>query len=307
MDLVKINKADLHCHLVGAITPNELSLLAKNIDLDTAHLEPLETHFNFSDTEIWTLARKAISTPENLGLAMELFLGRQSKLGITYCEPIINFHKILKAGVDTDQVTSTLENVFKAAHEKYGITSKVRIGLNRADGPEGVKSIKDFYYRYSQSCYVGIDLNGDERKFPITLFQGFFQKLKQDGVNYTIHAGEGKDLSSSLEQTIDLLPKRIGHGLALTSDQKLIAQIIEKNIVIEVCLTSNLLTGEIDSMSTHPIHLLEAHKVPYVICTDDPSIFKTNINDELKILLDLGFTEERVTEIARYSLQVAAG
>jgi adenosine deaminase len=56
--------------------------------------------------------------------------------------------------------------------------------------------------------------------------------------------------------------------------------------ILEVCPTSNYLIGEIDSYKSHPLHKFLQHGLQVCICSDDPGIFATNLQQEYKFCSD---------------------
>ena len=57
----------------------------------------------------------------------------------------------------------------------------------------------------------------------------------------------------------------------------------EKRVVIEVCPSSNMRIAGIKSLSDHPLRAFHLAGVQTVLGTDDPGIFATNLENELKI------------------------
>jgi adenosine deaminase len=47
-------------------------------------------------------------------------------------------------------------------------------------------------------------------------------------------------------------PQRIGHGVRSVEDETLIQHLLEKNIHLEVCPTSNVQTNVVDTIHHHP-------------------------------------------------------
>jgi adenosine deaminase len=88
---------------------------------------------------------------------------------------------------------------------------------------------------------------------------------------------------------------RVGHGIAAADDAKLMRELAEAGIVLEVCPTSNLKTGAWDAgRGAHPIFALDAAKVPIVLGSDDPAFFDCDLRSEERLLRSWGMSEARI-------------
>ena len=117
----------------------------------------------------------------------------------------------------------------------------------------------------------------------------------QRKVHIALHAGElipevlpatpegQKHLKFHIRHAVEIAQaERIGHGTAVLDEDEpldLMQKMSEKDVMIEICLTSNATllgkTGE-----THPVNTYIAHQVPTALATDDEGIFRGNITDE---------------------------
>jgi adenosine deaminase len=96
---------------------------------------------------------------------------------------------------------------------------------------------------------VGIDIAGPrpdgDRRFPYRELRPLVQQASDAGLGVTIHVGEedgAYGIAEIREVVSTLRPDRIGHGILAAKDAKLMAQIGEAEIVLEICPTSSLLT-----------------------------------------------------------------
>ena len=104
---------------------------------------------------------------------------------------------------------------------------------------------------------VGIDLAGapqPSHQWGIEDYAVPFSKALELGIGRTVHAGEGGRPPSEIKQAIDLLHAcRIGHGTSLLEDPSVVELVINKGVTIEACPTSNMQTGAISSVNSHPL------------------------------------------------------
>jgi adenosine deaminase len=86
---------------------------------------------------------------------------------------------------------------------------------------------------------------------------------------------------------------RIAHGIAAASDPALLARLRDERVLLEVCPTSNLMTGAVRTMKRHPLPRLLDAGVRVAIATDDRTIFGTTLRKELAVARALGLDRER--------------
>lgn len=140
----------------------------------------------------------------------------------------------------------------------------------------------------NRSTFVGLDLADNEEGFDSKPFSPMFMKAKKAGLSVTIHAAEintpkaPKYIKDAVEH---LGATRIGHGVQIYRDPEMVAYAKNKNLTLELCLTSNYLTQAVPGkLEAHPFRLLYEAGVPITINTDDPGIFHTDMNREYSLL-----------------------
>ncbi|MEA3375966.1 MAG: adenosine deaminase family protein, partial [Chloroflexota bacterium] len=130
---------------------------------------------------------------------------------------------------------------------------------------------------------VGLDLAGDERRYPAAPFIDIFRQARRDGLHVTVHAGEAGPARNIEEAIADLEAERIGHGIRCVEDPNVVSLIRERNVTLEVCPTSNVQTGVVRDLCRHPLPELVALRLPVSVNTDDPSVSDTTLTDEYRV------------------------
>lgn len=291
-----LKKANCHLHITGSLRPSDLRLLAKITNFDIAPYEPLEQHMGFYDPTIWAVAKEITSTAGGLSEAIKIILTREADDNVVYVELTINPAGMVRRGMTNHDITTSIEEGF--AHGKnLGITSKVKFGVNRKDGPDSVAVVRDVFNATPEDMRAYIDLNGDERKFPTSHFIDSFSRLTSARIPVSVHAGECAGLSQSLEEAIAISPKRIAHAVAIEETEEAINLFLKKEIVLEASLISNLKTGAISDITKHPIREFINAGVPVVFGSDNPAIFGTTLSSELECLVDASVDVDKVEEL----------
>ena len=153
---------------------------------------------------------------------------------------------------------------------------------------------------------VGIGLGGNEKAFPPILFKEVFLEAKSRGFRTTVHAGEAAGPESIWHALSDLKAERIGHGVRAVEDPGLVEYIIDNQIPLEVCITSNLQTKVFASLKDHPFDALFRKGAKVTLNSDDPAMFGTNITDELLLLYQrLDYTVQELLVITKNAIDVS--
>lgn len=153
----------------------------------------------------------------------------------------------------------------------------------------------------NQDYFVGVDLADREEGFPCQRFEKIFLKARKANLRVTIHSGE-EDVPRApqyVRDAIDYLgAERIGHGLQIVKDPKVIEYVKSKDVVLELCPTSNWLTQSVKTIADHPARTLFDLGVKTTLNSDDPAIFNTDLNQEMGIALNtLGFTMDEIKKL----------
>lgn len=188
----------------------------------------------------------------------------------------------------------------------------MRAGLiciaSRDFGPQAVGETVEFYLE-QRDRFIAFDLAGPEKGFPCRLFEDVFEPIRRakkddpEGVHVTIHAGEAVG-PESVWEAIELLgAERIGHGIHAFDDPALVRHLAERQICLEMCPTSNWLTGAVERLEEHPLRAALEAGVAATINTDDPTLFGVTLGDEVRLARQvIGLSEAQVD----HSFEVAA-
>jgi adenosine deaminase len=137
---------------------------------------------------------------------------------------------------------------------------------------------------------VAVDLHGNEEEHPPAPFAPAFRLASERGLALRAHAGEAAG-PDTVWDAINLLGvRRIGHGVRAVEDPVLLQRLQRGDITLELCPTSNVRTAAVPDLRSHPIRRLFDLQIPFVVSSDDPLPFFTDIEREYRLLVDeLGF------------------
>ena len=154
---------------------------------------------------------------------------------------------------------------------------------------------------------VAIGIGGSEERGPAEWFQDVFAFAKSAGLHLTAHAGEGTS-PESVWEALALGAERIGHGIAAVRDPGLLRHLRDRDIPLEISITSNLVTGVVKRLEDHPVRALYDAQVPIVLNTDDPAMFGCTLTDEYRLAARaFGFSEAELRESRRMGFGMRSG
>ena len=133
---------------------------------------------------------------------------------------------------------------------------------------------------------VALGLGGAEVGHPPEQFTLWFEKAREAGLHSAPHAGETVGPASVWGAIRVLGAERLGHGVRSIEDPTLVAYLADKHIPLEICPTSNVRLGVYADLASHPLPTLYDAGVTVTVNSDDPPLFNTTLNDEVKLLVD---------------------
>lgn len=153
---------------------------------------------------------------------------------------------------------------------------------------------------------VALDLAGDELLYPdLARYAPAFALAQAAGLGTTAHAAEAAPGSAARDAVEELRVRRIGHGSGVADRADLLAWARAERVCLEVCATSNLLTGAADSLAAHPVHAMIKAGVAVVLGDDDPVTTGSRLSHEGALLLSAGLSVESLADCHRTAVEVA--
>jgi adenosine deaminase/aminodeoxyfutalosine deaminase len=145
---------------------------------------------------------------------------------------------------------------------------------------------------------VALGIGGSEERGPASWFTDVFAFARNAGLHLHAHAGESLG-PESIWDALALGAERIGHGIAAVGDPALMRHLRDRDIPLEICITSNLVTGVIKRIEDHPVRRLFDAGVPIVLNSDDPAMFRCSLTGEYRLAAEqFGFTEGELRQVA---------
>jgi len=295
----RMPKVELHLHLEGAITPRTLLELARRNGLDLGARSEAEVAalFHYRDfgaflTVFMDLARAIVYGEDFERLAYEL--GRDlSEQCVRYAEVMISPMQHINRGVDLREAIEGAMAGFARAERDGGVQVRLVLDYGRGYGTEPAWGVLEVARAMQPRGVVGWSIGGNEIGHPPEPFAPLFAAARAAGLGVMAHAGEVVGPASVWGAINTLGITRLGHGIRAVDDPDLVVALRERGVVLDICPTSNLLTGAVPSWEAHPLPRLRAAGVPLTINSDDPTFFRTNLTEEYRrAAIHFGFTTD---------------
>lgn len=279
---------ELHTHLEGAITPEdawaaatELGLRLKWDSLPALHHAislPARPCSLKEWAPIFDARRALFASPELIAAMTRKLLARYREIGCRHVELRFNPIFIARlAGIPEDEV---VQAIAAPLADLQGMSAGLIVLATRHRGTAEAVQAAETAARNRHLGVVGFDLAGQEIGHPAQDYVEAFDVARKAGLRVTAHAGEesGPD---SIRAALDTLgAERIGHGLTLGQDARLLEEVVRRGIALEMCPISNVRTGVTASVAQHPaIRYLRAG-VRVTLNSDDPGLFGTTLQDD---------------------------
>jgi len=178
------------------------------------------------------------------------------------------------------EVTEIVCQTAQSAAENLDITVRLIASMNRHESVKFGERVVRCAIDHMSDGIVGVDLAGNEEMSALP-FRDIFHEASDAGLGVTIHAGEWAGPSSIWDAVAMLKADRIGHGVRALEDSAITNILVEREIVLEVCPSSNVLSGIVPALTEHPLPDLMKRQLQITLNTDDPIICNINLTDEM--------------------------
>lgn len=290
--LARLPKAELHRHLEGALRLTTMREIAAQYDLGlpagtVEELRPFvqmttdgPNYRSFLDK--FNYLRRFYQSPELIRRLAYEVVEDAALDNVRYLELRFTPPALAKArGFSMPEVTDwVIEAVELACREFPEMQVKLIVNVNRHEPVELAEQVIQIAVDRQARGIVALDIGGDEVNFPIQPFVPVFQEARRAGLGITVHAGEWTGPESVRTAIEDLGADRIGHGVRVVEDPRVVDLARERGTVFEVCVESNLHTGVVQRPGDHPLRAMMQLNLRTTLNTDDPSIFAIALSDE---------------------------
>jgi aminodeoxyfutalosine deaminase len=302
-------KAELHLHLEGSVEPGTLLELRRRHGMDGASLGEVEELYQYKDFAGFLSAFKDVTghlrSPEDYELITYRLMERLKAQNVLHAEVIVSVGVCLWRKQDFEAIFEGLERGRARGEKDFGVSLLWIFDAVRQFGAEKALPVVDLAIRFRDRNVIAFGIGGDEKAAPPELFSAVYARAVEHGLHLTAHAGESVG-PESIWGALNLKAERLGHGFTAGQDAELMEVLAERQVPVEICVTSNLRTGCCAELAQHPVRRYFDQGLMLTLNSDDPAMFRTSLTGEFALVQEaFGFTDEHLRELARNSFEAS--
>src|SRR6201996_4072659 len=310
--LRRLPKVELHLHLEGTIQPETLLELSRRHDADPLTPEAARKLYIYENFSGFMDSFKAVSArlkgPDDYELITYNMVRELAAQGVVHAEVYISFGIIYYwKNTAVEPFVEAIERGRIRPEKDFGTTIYWLIDAVRHFGAEEASKVfrKAAELRRLYPSIVGIGIGGDEARGSADLFRDSYAEAKAAGLRLTAHAGESMG-PESIWAAINIGAERVGHVLSAQHDADLLDVLAEKQIPLELNVTSNIRTGCCSDFDAHPVKSYFDSGLMVTINSDDPPMFGSNLLEEYVLVQErFEFSLEQMRELAANSVEAS--
>jgi aminodeoxyfutalosine deaminase len=310
--LRSLPKAELHLHLEGTVTPETLVALSERHPAGRLTLEQAQALYHYVDFTGFLLAFKAITerllTPDDYELITWRMAQSLAAQGVAHAEVYVSVGVVYYwRRIEFEPLFGGMERARVRAEREFGISILWIFDAVRHFGVEEAARVfrKAAEMRREHPSIVGIGIGGDERRTGAEPFRELYAEARDSGLRLTAHAGETVG-PEGIWGALNIGAERIGHGLSAEHDAELMEVLAERQIPVEICMTSNVRTGSCPLLGEHPVRRYFDSGLMITLNSDDPTLFSSDLLGEYRLAeREFQFTQEQLRELAANSVEAS--
>ncbi|WAP51246.1 adenosine deaminase [Arthrobacter sp. ATA002] len=326
LDIRSLPKVSLHDHLDGGLRPATIIELAGAAGHELPSTDPVALGVWFREAadsgslprylETFDHTIAVMQTRENLSRVAREFVEDLAEDGVVYAEIRWAPEQHVRGGLTLDEAVDAVQeglNEGVDAVEAGGRLIQVGQLITAMRHADRGMEIAELAVRHRNSGAVGFDIAGAEDGFPPSRFAEAFTYLAENQFPVTVHAGEAAGVASIRDALVHGRALRLGHGVRIAEDIDVefdaddsvdagndtavgmvsIGQVAgwvrDRGIPLEICPSSNLQTGAVDSfggdIESHPIDLLYQTGFQVTVNTDNRLMSGVTLTGEFELLV----------------------
>lgn len=300
-------KAELHLHIEGTLEPELMIEIGRRngVELPWPDAESARRAYDFRDLQsfldIYYRATSVLIREEDFYDLTTAYLRKAASQHVRHAEVFFDPQTHTARGIAIETVIRGIEGALRDAHGNLNLSTKlIMCILRHLSEREGMEIFRQALpWRRS---ITGIGLDSAERNNPPSKFRNLFELARREGFMTVAHAGE-EEGAASVREALDILQiSRIDHGVRCMEDERLVAELVRRQIPLTVCPLSNIRLRVFPSMQAHNLKRMLQRGLCVSINSDDPAYFGGYVNENYIEAADaLGFERSDLVQLARNS------
>jgi adenosine deaminase len=304
-----VPKAELHVHLEGTAPPQLVRRIAARNGVRLPEgLFASDDRFAWADfiafLRAYDIASSVIRTAQDYRDITFEYLASAAAEGAIYVELIASPDHAAAVGLTDDEHWAGIAQGIDDARAAHGIEARILSSCVRNFGVRAAEDVARRTVETRHPYVVGFNMGGDEAGYPASQFARAYAIVSEAGLGCTVHAGEHAGPQSVREGLSLPGVTRVSHGVRAIEDPGLVRELAEREVVLEVCPTSNVVLGVFPDYESHPLPALRDAGVPVTLGSDDPPYFGASIGGEYDVARErFGLGDDELREITRVAVE----
>lgn len=287
--LHSLPKVEIHIHLEGSIPLPTLWQLMQQYggDPDVPDMATLTRKFQYRDfpqfINTWVWKNRFIRTAADFTTIATAVAQDWADQNICYVESHYSPTDFARHGLSIGEITHAIR---AGLDQVPAVTVNLIADVVRDSPIDRAMQTVATVAELGEYGVIGIGLGGSEQTHPPEPFAPVFARARQLGLRTTAHAGEVAGPASIWGALTALGAERIGHATQASADLKLCDLLVTQQIPLEMCPLSNVRTGVVADIASHPIADFINRGMLVTVNTDDPKMFNNTLVDEYTQLME---------------------
>ena len=282
----KSPKAELHLHIEGTLEPELMFALAKrnNIKIPFNNIDDVKKAYSFNNLDSFLKiyyegAKVLVKEQDFFDLTWEYLL-KCKKENIVHTEIFFDPQTHTDRGIDFNIVINGIYQALQKAEKEFNLSFKIIMCFLRHLDEESGFKVLDQAIAHKDKIF-GVGLDSSETGNPPNKFKKLFKKAIENNFVTVAHAGEEGPPEYMWDALKLLNVKRIDHGVQCFKDEKLVEELVKKQIPLTVCPLSNIKLRVFNKLEDHNLKKMLDKKLMVMVNSDDPAYFGGYLNKNL--------------------------
>jgi adenosine deaminase len=289
--LRRLPKVELHCHVEGAARASTIADLARKNRVTFPVDDPADLYEFTSLNQflaIYEIVCRSLVEADDFHRITYEALEDGVAAGVRYREMFFSPGFVVKLGVPVETAWAGIKAGLLDARADLGIGCRMILDFDKPSGPAHAVEMAEFAgSEPDRDLLVGMGADSVERDVDHHAFAAAFEAAARHGLRRTMHAGEDGPADNIRVAVAELGCERIDHGFRLLDDADLTARVIDGQIPLTVCPTSNVtIANLVPDVASHPFARQRDLGVLVTVNSDDPGMMGTDLADEYLAVAD---------------------
>ncbi len=299
----RLPKVELHCHIEGASRAQTIKELAAANGVRFPVDDPGDL-YDFTDLnqflDIYGVVCASLQTADDFHRITYECLQDARQAGVRYREMFFSPGFVIKLGVPVDTVWEGVSAAVRDARADLGIGCRMILDFDKPSGAGHALEMAEFAGAQDRDLLIGMGADSVERGIDHRAFAAAYEAAGRHGLKRTMHAGEDGPAENIAIAVREFGCDRVDHGFRLLDDPELTAEVIDRQIPLTVCPTSNVMIANVvPDVASHPIARQRELGVLATVNSDDPGMMRFDIADEYAAVADaFGYSLEEMEAIS---------